>query len=67
MDFNGEQGLLGLAFHPNYSQNRRIFLNYDRILNAPLQAIDGVINAEGNFVEVPLPKRGRTSAEVTLV
>ena len=24
-------------------------------------------DAEGNFVEVPLPKRGRTSAEVTLV
>jgi glucose/arabinose dehydrogenase len=25
---NGEQGLLGLAFHPQYQKNRRFFLNY---------------------------------------
>ena len=37
MDFNGEKGLLGLAFHPNYSQNRRFFLNYDRVLNGEMQ------------------------------
>jgi hypothetical protein len=24
----GEQGLLGLTFHPNYSQNGRFFINY---------------------------------------
>lgn len=28
--FSGEMGLLGLAFHPNYSQNGRFFLNYIR-------------------------------------
>src|SRR5690554_2081724 len=28
--FNGEQGLLGLAFHPNYSQNGYFFVNYTK-------------------------------------
>ncbi len=28
--FNGEQGFLGLAFHPDYQTNRRFFVNYTR-------------------------------------
>jgi glucose/arabinose dehydrogenase len=27
---NGERGLLGLAFHPNYAQNGRFYVNYTR-------------------------------------
>jgi glucose/arabinose dehydrogenase len=31
----GETGLLGLAFHPSYAQNRRFFLNYTRNVAGP--------------------------------
>jgi len=39
VDFGGEKGLLGLAFHPAYSQNRRFFLNYDRVVSGHMQTV----------------------------
>ncbi|MBI3817309.1 MAG: PQQ-dependent sugar dehydrogenase [Planctomycetes bacterium] len=30
VEFNGEDGLNGLAFHPNYAQNGQFFVSYDR-------------------------------------
>jgi glucose/arabinose dehydrogenase len=36
---SSEQGLLGLAFHPNYSQNPRFYLNYDRLASGQIQTV----------------------------
>jgi glucose/arabinose dehydrogenase len=35
----GEQGLLGLAFHPNYAQNQRFYVNYDRLSGGQIQTV----------------------------
>ncbi len=36
---SGEQGLLGLAFHPSYAQNRRFYLDYTRTFNGQMQTV----------------------------
>jgi len=35
----GELGLVGLAFHPQYSTNRRFFVNYTRQISSQIQTV----------------------------
>jgi glucose/arabinose dehydrogenase len=50
----GEQGLLGLAFHPNYSSNRRFYVNYDRLSGAQMQTViaEYQLTADPNAADV---------------
>src|SRR5437899_6797122 len=39
VESSGEEGLLGLAFHPLYKTNGRFFVNYTRRVNGQLQTV----------------------------
>lgn len=44
----GEMGLLGLAFHPNYSGNGYFYVNYTTTQNGPRRTVISRFSAQGN-------------------
>ena len=44
----GETGLLGMAFHPSYAQNRRLFVNYTRNSGGQLQSVIAEFTTSSN-------------------
>lgn len=55
----GERGLLGLAFHPNYSKNGRFFLNYSREQDGATVIAEYQVSSN--------PNRSETREEVLLL
>ena len=39
VDFSGEKGLLGLAFHPQFPQNHLFYVHYDRVFGGLKQSV----------------------------
>jgi glucose/arabinose dehydrogenase len=39
VDFGGEKGLLGLTFHPQFTQNHLFYIHYDRLSGAQMQSV----------------------------
>jgi glucose/arabinose dehydrogenase len=57
----GEQGLLGLAFHPDYASNGRLFVDYTRAgdgatVISELRAVDGTVSAGTERVLMVIPQ-----------
>jgi len=51
VNFSGEMGLLGVAFHPAFAQNQRFYVNYVRVL--PTGQIQSVIAEYRTFAADP--------------
>ena len=39
VDFGGEKGLLGLAFHPQFPQNHFFYVHYDRVSGGQMESV----------------------------
>ena len=54
-----ESGLLGLAFHPNYAQNRRFYVNYVRESGVQIQTVIAEFQASATNANVADPATER--------
>jgi hypothetical protein len=46
--FGGERGLLGLAFHPQYAANGRLFIYYTRVIDGAIVIAEYRVSADPN-------------------
>ncbi|HEX3321488.1 MAG TPA: PQQ-dependent sugar dehydrogenase [Terriglobales bacterium] len=58
----GEMGLLGLAFHPSYKSNGRLFINYTRVQSGQVQTVIAEYHRSSTNADV-----ASTTAKVLLV
>jgi glucose/arabinose dehydrogenase len=59
VEAGGEEGLLGLAFHPQFAQNRRLFVNYTRRVSGQLQSITSEFTASSTNPDTVDPSTER--------
>jgi len=57
VESGGEEGLLGLAFHPWYKTNGRFFVNYTRRANGQLQTVIAEYNVSSTDPNKADPRR----------
>lgn len=61
--YGGEQGLLGLAFHPNYTQNGYFYLNY--VADNPRRTVIARFNVNPNNPNAADPNSQQTILEIS--
>src|SRR5437762_3751167 len=59
VESGGEKGLLGLAFHPRFSSNRRFFVYYTRRMGTHLQSVFSEYAASGSNANQANPSSER--------
>ncbi len=62
IESGGEKGLLGLAFHPSFRNNRRFFVNYTRRVGTQLQSVISEFSAS-----IPNPNQADALSERQLL
>lgn len=55
VEFVGEMGLLGLAFHPQFKENRRFFVNYTTTEGGPRRTVVAEYRASSDDLDVADP------------
>lgn len=58
VESGGEEGLLGLAFHPSYKQNGRFFVDYTRRVSGQLQSVIAEYHVSANDPNKADPSSG---------
>jgi glucose/arabinose dehydrogenase len=48
VDFGGEKGWLGLAFHPQFPQNHLFYVHYDRVSSGQMQSVIAEYKVSGS-------------------
>jgi glucose/arabinose dehydrogenase len=54
-----ETGLLGLTFHPNYSQNRKFYVNYTQTIGGQLQTVIAEFQVSAGYANIADPNTER--------